>query len=193
MSVAARAAQPLTVSRVTMTTDTAGTGPGPAAPLETGSAALTTTTDAPAATSVVVTTPPQPGPGLLGRALAEGVTGPAVVALSALLVTAGALLDLRRDATLGLATGLAYLLAAVAAPAVVRFRSLATAAVLPPLLFVGAAALIARTGGQNRGSREVALDVATTLALSAPLLFGGAVAAVVVVLVRIGRRVAARR
>lgn len=176
-----------------MTTDTAGTGPGPAAPLETGSAALTTTTDAPAATSVVVTTPPQPGPGLLGRALAEGVTGPAVVALSALLVTSGALLDLRRDATLGLATGLAYLLAAVAAPAVVRFRSLATGAVLPPLLFVGAAALIARTGGQNRGSREVALDVATTLALSAPLLFGGAVAGVVVVLVRIGRRVAARR
>lgn len=176
-----------------MTTDTAGAGAGPGAPLEPGSAPLTTTTDAPAATSVVVTTPPHPGPGLLGRAIAEGVTGPAVVALSAVLVTAGAVLDLRRDATLGLATGLAYLLAAVVAPAVVRFRSLATAAVLPPLLFVGAAALIARAGGQNRGSREVALDVATTLALSAPLLFAGAVAAVVVVLVRVGRRVAARR
>jgi hypothetical protein len=177
-----------------MTTDTAGTGARPgAAALETGAAAVTTTTDAPAATSVVVTTPPHPGPGLLGRALAEGVTGPAVVALAAVLVTGGALLDLRRDATLGLATGLAYLLAAVVAPAVVRFRSLATAAVLPPLLFVGAAALIARAGGQNRGSREVALDVATTLALSAPLLFAGAVAAVIVVLVRVGRRIAARR
>jgi hypothetical protein len=176
-----------------MTTDTTGTGAGTGAPLETGSAALTATTDAPAATSVVVTTPPPAGPGLLGRALAEGVTGPAVVALSTLLVTGGALLDLRRDATLGLATGVAYLMAAVAAPAVVRFRSLATAAVLPPLLFVGAAALIAWAGGQNRGSREVGLDVATTLALSAPLLFTGAVAAVVVVLGRVGRLVAARR
>ncbi len=189
MSAAARTAYPPTVSRVTMTTDTTGAG----TPLETGSATLTTTTDAPAATSVVVTTPPPPGPGLLGRAYAEGVTGPAVVALSALLVTGGALLDLRRDATLGLATGLAYLVAAVAAPAVVRFRSLATAAVLPPLLFVAAAALIARAGGQNRGNREVVLDVATTLALSAPLLFTGAVAAVIVVLVRVGRHVAAGR
>lgn len=188
------AAGPPTVGRVTITTDAAGAGTGPTAPSpDAPSPVLTTTTDAPAATSLVVTTPPPASPGLIGRAREHGVTGPAVVALSTLLVTGGALLDLKRDATLGLGTGLAFVLAALAAPAVVRFRSLATAAVLPPLLFVAAAVVIARASGQNRGSREVVLDVATTLALSAPLLFAGTAAALVVVLVRIGRHIAARR
>ena len=68
-----------------------------------------------------------------------------------------------------------------------------TSLVLQPLLFCGAVAAVARLGGQNRGSREVALDVGTTLALSAPLLFAGVVAAVVVALVRVGRHLAARR
>ena len=98
-----------------------------------------------------------------------------MVALSVALVACGVALDLRRDATLGLGTGVAFVLAALAGPAVVRFRSLATALVLQPLLFCGAAAALARLGGQNRGSREVALDVGTTLALSAPLLFAGMV------------------
>jgi hypothetical protein len=177
-----------------MTTDSAAAGTGGTVPSTDAAASLlTTTTDAPAATSVVVTTPPPAGLGLLARARAEGVTGPAVVAAAVLLVAGGVLLDLNRDATLGLGTGLAFVIAAVAAPAVVRHRSLATAAVLPPLLFVGAAAAIARLSGQNRGNREVVLDVATTLALSAPLLFGGVAAALVVVLVRVGRRIAARR
>ena len=107
----------------------------------------------------VVTAPPPATPGLLSRARTDGVTGPAVVALSVVLVACGVALDLRRDATLGLGTGVAFVLAALAGPAVVRFRSLATALVLQPLLFCGAAAALARLGGQNRGSREVALDV----------------------------------
>jgi hypothetical protein len=129
----------------------------------------------------------------LSRARTDGVTGPAVVALSVVLVSCGVALDLRRDATLGLGTGVAFVLAALAGPAVVRFRSLVTALVLQPLLFCGAAAALARVGGQNRGSREVLLDVGTTLALSAPLLFAGMSAALVVALVRVGRRLAARR
>ena len=181
--------------RVTMTTDSAAAGTGGTVPTHDAAAALlTTTTDAPAATSVVVTTPPpadsrpaRPGP-RRGRHRAGRRR-----AVRRCWWPAASLLDLSRDATLGLGTGLAFVLAALAAPAVVRFRSLPTAAVLPPLLFVGAAAAIARLSGQNRGSREVVLDVATTLALSAPLLFGGAAAALVVVLVRVGRHLAARR
>jgi hypothetical protein len=129
---------------------------------------------------------------LLARARADGVTGPAVVAVSAVLVLGGALLDVRRDATLGLGTGIAVVLVALAAPVVVRFRSLATAAVLPPLLVTAAATVIARLGGQDRGLREVGLDVGTTLALSAPLLFGASALALLVVLARVVRRFATR-
>lgn len=143
-------------------------------------------------TPSVVHTPSPARAGLVARARAEGVTGPAVVAVSAALVALGAGLDLRRDATLGLGTGLAVMLAALAAPAVVRFRSLATAAVLPPLLVAGAAVVIGRLGGQDRGTRELVLDVGTTLALSAPLVFAATAAAVLVVLVRVGRRVLGR-
>ncbi len=145
-----------------------------------------------AAVPFVVTAPAPPTPGLLARARTEGVTGPAVVALSAALVCAGALLDLRGDPTLGLGTGIAVALTSLAAPVVVRFRSLATVAVLPPLLFAAAATLVARLGGRNRGLRELGLDVGTTLALSAPLLFGVTALTLVVVLVRVVRRLTAR-
>ena len=161
---------------------------------ETAVAIATATTEAPATMAETVITAPVPAtPGLLSRARTDGVTGPAVVALSVVLVACGVALDLRRDATLGLGTGVAFVLAALAGPAVVRFRSLVTALVLPPLLFCGAAAALARLGGQNRGSREVLLDVGTTLALSAPLLFAGMTAALLIALVRVGRHLAARR
>jgi hypothetical protein len=155
---------------------------------------VTATTEAPVTMAeTVVTAPPPAIPGLWSRARTDGVTGPAVVALSVVLVACGVALDLRRDANLGLGTEVAFVLAALAGPAVVRFRSLVTALVLQPLLFCLAAAALARLGGQNRGSREVALDVGTTLALSAPLLFAGMSAALVVALVRVGRHLAARR
>ena len=173
-----------TVGRVTTTTDGG----------DTAVAIVTTTTDAPVTMAeTVVTAPPPATPGLVSRARTDGVTGPAVVALSVVLVACGVALDLRRDAILGLGTGVAFVLAALAGPSIVRFRSLATALVLQPLLFCAAAAALARLGGQNRGSREVALDVGTTLALSAPLVFAGMSAALVVALVRVGRHLAARR
>lgn len=164
---------------------------------------MTTTTDtatSPAGAPPATGAPRGPGtpagparrPGLVARARADGVTGPAVVAISLGLVAAGVALDLRRDATLGLGTGLAVVLAALGAPAVVRFRSLPTAAVLPPLLVAGAAAAIGRLGGQDQGTRELVLDVGTTLALSAPLLFGATVATLLVVLGRVALRLARR-
>jgi hypothetical protein len=190
------------VGPVTTTTDPTGptvstvpvAGEAEADGAETVVAIVTATTEAPATMAeTVVTAPPPATPGLVSRARTDGVTGPAVVALSVVLVACGVALDLRRDATLGLGTGVAFVLAALAGPAVVRFRSLMTALVLQPLLFCGAAAALARLGGQNRGNREVLLDVGTTLALLAPLLFAGMSAALVVALVRVGRHLAARR
>lgn len=190
-----------TVGRVTTTSDTTGPtvsstpvrGEG-ADGAEVAVADRTATTEAPATMAeTVVTAPPPAAPGLLSRARTDGVTGPAVLALSVVLMGCGVALDLRRDATLGLGTGVAFVLAALAGPAVVRFRSLTTALVLQPLLFCAAAAALARLGGQNRGSREVVLDVGTTLALSAPLLFAGMTTALLVAVVRVGRHLAARR
>jgi hypothetical protein len=173
---------------VTITTGTDG-----APRLEVDAATTTLSTQPPAAEApFVVTAPPPAAPSLLARARVDGVTGPAVVVLSAALVLGGALLDLRRDASIGLGTGVAVVLVALAAPAVVRFRSLATAAVLPPLLVAAATTLVARFGGHHRGMRELGLDIGTTLALSAPLLFGASALALVVVLVRIVRRLATR-
>jgi hypothetical protein len=184
--------------RVTITTGT-GTGTGTstgtdgAAGLEVEPGPATPSSRPPAAVAPSVVTAPEPVvPGLLARARADGVTGPAVVAMSAALVLVGALLDLGRDATTGLGSGIAVLLAALAAPAVVRFRSLATAAVLPPLLLAAAMTVVARFGGHDRGLRELGLDVGTSLALSAPLLFGASALALLVVLVRVVRRLATR-
>lgn len=174
--------------RVTITTGTDGTPR-----LEVESEPTTRSTQPPAAEAPFVVTAPAPvTPGLVSRARTDGVTGPAVVAIAGLLVLGGALLDLRRDATPGLGTGLAVALVAIGAPAVVRFRSLMTAVVLPPLLVAAATALISRLGGSTRGSRELVLDVGTTLALSAPLLFGATALAVLVALVRVVRRLATR-
>lgn len=159
----------------------------------TGTAAPTVTAAGPALIGpVVVTAPPVPGPGLLDRARSEGVTGPAVVALAGLLVGFGAALDLQRGATLGAGTFVTVALAALAAPAVVRFRSLPTTLVLPPLLLAAAATAVAYLGGQDHGRREVVLDVGTTLALHAPVLFLVTAATLLVALARLVVRVARR-
>jgi hypothetical protein len=164
-----------------------GTAAAPTAP-----ATTTVTGGPPVLGPVVVTAPAVRGPGLIARARREGVTGPAVVAAAALLVALGAASDLQRDRTLGAGTTVALLLAALAAPAVVRFRSLPTALVLPPLLVAAAAAGIAALGGQDRGRRELVLDVGTTLALHAPTVFAAAALSVLVLLVRVGVRLARR-
>ena len=100
------------------------------------------------------------------------LSGPGVVALGVLLASVGVSVDLVGQPALGMGTGIAVVLFAIVGPAVVRYGSLLTAAVLPPLFVAAAAGALARLGGQNSSSREVALDVGTTLALSAPLVFG---------------------
>ena len=127
--------------------------------------------------------------GLIGRARSGGVTGPAVVALSGLLVAVGVALDLRGDPSLSWGVGVTYLLTAATAPVVVRFRSLLTTVALPPLTFVAAVAALARFGGLDKGSRALVLDVGTTLALSAPLLLAGFAMSVLVAVGRLIRHI----
>jgi len=130
---------------------------------------------------------------LVRRIGTTDLSGPGVVALGVLLASVGVSVDLVGEPALGMGTGIAVVLFAIVGPAVVRYGSLLTAAVLPPL-FVGAAAGgLARLGGQNSGSREVVLDVGTTLALSAPLVFGATAVGLLVTLVRVGRTVVQRR
>jgi hypothetical protein len=107
------------------------------------------------------------------------------VVLSLLVLSPGVLIDHWWSGSFGAASTVAFLLAVLAASAAVRVRAMGTAAVLPPLLFAGAVAVLARSSGMNRSNRELALDIGTTLAVSAPVLFLGTAAALAVVLGRL--------
>ncbi len=152
-----------------------------------------TTVRRPAATRSTGSTPLTGLQGLLSRARAHGLTGPAVVLLSLLFVAVGVAIDLRGEPSLGYGTAATFLISSAATPGVVRFRSLLTTLALPPLTFVIAAASLARLGGLDRGSRALVLDVGTTLALSAPLLVAGTGIALLVGLGRVVLRLAAAR
>lgn len=117
--------------------------------------------------------------------LAQSLTGPGGVVLAALLLAPWVLLDLGTDATFGAPSTVGVLLAGVAAALVVRTRALATAAVLPPLLFAASMLTLAQFSGLNGNSREVVLDAGTTLALSAPVLFAGTGVTLAVVIGRL--------
>lgn len=113
------------------------------------------------------------------------LTAPGGILIAVLVLAPGVLLDLALDGTFGLASSLTFVAAGVVAALVVRIPALATAAVLPPLLFVTAVSVLALLSGDNEGSRELVLDVGTTLAISAPVLFGGTLATLAVVLARL--------
>jgi len=125
------------------------------------------------------------GIGRLQSLSTRRLTAPGGIALAVLVVAPGVLLDLAFGGTFGAASSVTFVAACVAAPLAVRRRALATAAVLPPLLFVAAVAILAGLSGNNDGNRELVLDIGTTLAISAPVLFGGTVAALAVVLGRL--------
>jgi hypothetical protein len=137
-----------------------------------------------AAAPVLVDVGPRPLARL--RALrGQGLTAPGGIALAVLLLAPGVALDWVLGGSFGTASSVAFVLAAVTAATAVRTRALGTAAVLPPLLFVGAVGFLAWSSGNNRGRRELVLDVGTTLAVSAPVLFVGTAAALAVVLGRL--------
>ncbi|MGZ4589673.1 MAG: DUF6542 domain-containing protein [Actinomycetes bacterium] len=135
----------------------------------------TTTTDAPLSARLRAALPVT-GPGL---------TGLGGVLLGTLVVGLGALLDAALGGSLGLGFRVTFVLGCVLVAMAVRIRALATAAVLPPLLFAGSAYFETRRAGLTHGYREAALDAATTLALSAPVLYLGTAVALAIVLVRL--------
>jgi uncharacterized protein DUF6542 len=77
-------------------------------------------------------------------------------------------------------------------PLLIRRPLSVTPVALPPLAWAGAATFAAVASGQNSGRREVALDVGTMLTITAPVLFGGTMLALLIVLVRLAVRVTRR-
>ena len=121
-----------------------------------------------------------------------GLSTPAVITIAALVMLPGVVLDVLRDGSFGLPSALFFVLAAAGVPLLLRTRSLAVGVVLPPLLFAGAAAAIAWRSGLNHGTRQIGLDVGTTMAVNAPLLFAGTALALAVVAGRLVVRLARR-
>lgn len=121
------------------------------------------------------TQPPRP-PGLTAR-------GALVVATAT--VGLGCALDLVIGGELGTGFHAMFLLACVLVPIAVTRRSLAAAVIGAPLLYAAACILGAVLAGQSHGIRQVALDVATMLALSAPTLFAGTAVAAVIAATRL--------
>jgi len=114
-----------------------------------------------------------------------GLTGLGGVVLGCLVVGVGAVVDLTLGGGLGVGFTATFLFGCVLVATALRTRALAVAIVLPPLLFAGGYALETKDAGQTSGRREMALDVATSLALHAPVLFVGTALALAVVLVRV--------
>jgi hypothetical protein len=143
--------------------------------------ALTTTETPPAPPRVPLTdrfrgAVPFTGPGL---------TGLGGVVLGSLIVGLGAAGDLALGDGLGIGFATTFVLSCVLVPVALRIRALGVAIVAPPLLFAGGYAMETRASGQTSGLRQMGLDVATSLALHAPLLFVGTAVAVAAVLVRV--------
>lgn len=115
----------------------------------------------------------------------HGLTGLGGVLLGGLVVGIGAAVDLAFGDALGLGFTATFLLGCALVPLALRTRALATAVVLPPLLFAGAQVLQSRADGRASGRHEMALDVATSLAISAPVLFAGTGLALAIVLGRL--------
>jgi hypothetical protein len=123
----------------------------------------------------------------------SGLTTPGAVVLGALLMGVGVMADLTFGESLGVGFAAMFLIASAAMALTLRVRSLASAVIAPPLLFAAATMLAAKSSGEVEGSRALALDTATSLALSAPVLFGGTALAMVVAVVRLVLEVARRR
>jgi hypothetical protein len=112
--------------------------------------------------------------------------------IASLVMSVGIAADAMFGHSLGTATATAFLVICATVPLLVRRRVSVTPLVLPPLLWAAAATSLAMASGQNANRREVALDVATMLTITAPVLFAGTVLALVVVLGRLAVGLARR-
>ena len=123
----------------------------------------------------------------------SGLTTPGAVLVGALLMGVGAMADLTFGGSLGVGFETMFVIGSMAMAMTLRVRSLASAVIAPPLLFALAAMLAAKLSGDVQGSRALAFDTATSLALSAPVVFGGTALAATVVVVRIAVELVRRR
>ena len=123
----------------------------------------------------------------------SGLTTPGAVLLGAVLMGVGAMADLTFGESLGVGFAAMFLIASAAMALTLRVRSLASAVIASPLLFTAATMIAAKASGQVEGARALALDTATSLALTAPVLFGGTAVAVAITVVRLVLALARRR
>ena len=115
----------------------------------------------------------------------SGLTTPGAVFLGGALVGIGAMADRAFGDSLSFGFATMFVIASAAMAMTLRVRSLATAVIAPPLLFAMTTMVAAKLSGEVTGNRALALDTATSLALSAPVLFGGTALAAAVAVVRL--------
>lgn len=115
----------------------------------------------------------------------SGLTTPGAVLVGSVLMAVGAIADLAFGDSLGVGFAAMFVIASVLMALTLRVRSLASAVIAPPLMFAIATMLAGKLSGEVDGSRALALDTATSLALSAPVLFGGTALAAAIAVVRL--------
>ena len=122
----------------------------------------------------------------------SGLTTPGAVLVGSVLMVVGAIADLAFGDSLGVGFAAMFVIASGVMALTLRVRSLASAVIASPLMFAIATMLVGKLSGQVHGSRALALDTATSLALSAPVLFGGTAVAAAIAVVRLATAVARR-
>jgi hypothetical protein len=122
----------------------------------------------------------------------SGLTTPGAVLVGSGLMAIGAITDLAFGDLLGVGFAAMFVIASAVMALTLRIGSLASAVIAPPLMFAVATMLVAKLSGEVHGSRALALDTATSLALSAPVLFGGTALAAAIAVVRLATAAARR-
>jgi hypothetical protein len=122
----------------------------------------------------------------------SGLTTPGALLIGSVLMGVGAMADLGFGDSLGVGFAAMFVIASALMAMTLRVRSLASAVIAPPLLFAFATMVAGKVSGEVHGSRALALDTATSLALSAPVLFGGTALAAAIAVVRLVSAVARR-
>ena len=115
----------------------------------------------------------------------SGLTTPGALIVGGFLMGVGAMADLTFGGSLGVGFAAMFVIASAVMAMTLRVRSLASAFIAPPLMFAIATMLAGKLSGEVHGSRALALDTATSLALSAPVLFGGTALAAAIAVVRL--------
>jgi hypothetical protein len=122
----------------------------------------------------------------------SGLTTPGAVLVGTFLMGVGTMADLTFEDSLGVCFAAMFVIASAVMALTLRVRSLASAVIAPPLMFAFATMVVGKVSGEVHGSRALALDTATSLALSAPVLFGGTALAAAIAVVRLVTAVARR-